>query len=228
MASSETRTTTYSVVEALFHLLMRVLQVIADGSPGGGTTHALQILTGLYRRYSFSLITQHNSYLLSEVSNLGISSFGIEFFRSRLDPRVPVRIRRIVGDLRPDIIHAHGGRAAFFCALGRVRPRIVYTVHAYHFVARNPFFRSLAVSAERTVSRSAAHVIFVCNYDSRLADKYRLLQKETTKSVIPCGIPLSQILRATSPSLRHVGFIGRLEHQKDPLLMIDVLERLPE
>jgi glycosyltransferase involved in cell wall biosynthesis len=207
---------------------MRVLQVIADGSPGGGTTHVLQILTGLRRQHSFGLITQDKSYLLREGRNLGISSFGIEFFRSRIDPRVPIRIRQIVGNFRPDVVHAHGGRAAFFCALGRLRPRMVYTVHAYHFVDKSPAFRSLAIASERWMSRRTAHTIFVCNYDRRLAEKYSLLRKEATRSVIPSGIALSQIPRAAPSSSRHIGFIGRLEHQKDPLLFLAVLERLPE
>lgn len=207
---------------------MRILQIIADGSPGGGTSHTLQILTRLKSDYSFALITQKNSYLLSEASHLGIATFGIEFFRSRLDPRVPIRIRQIVGELRPDVIHAHGGRAVFFCSLGRVQPPMVYTVHAYHFVDKNPFMRSLAVGAERMVSKYAAHTIFVCNHDSRLASKYGLISNAARKSVIPCGIPPLHIPKTSLSSLRHLGFIGRLEHQKDPLLFLDVLKRLPE
>jgi glycosyltransferase involved in cell wall biosynthesis len=207
---------------------MRILQVIADGSPGGGTTHTLQILSGLKNGYNFSLLTQQSSYLFAEATHLGIPTFGIEFFRSRLDPRVPIRISKIADDVRPDVIHAHGGRAAFFASLGRVRIPMVYTVHGYHFVAKNPFFRSLAIRAERRASRSAEHVVFVSSHDLRLAEKYGFLGTETKKSVIHCGIPFSKLPPATPSSLRHVGFIGRLEHPKDPLLMLDVFERLPE
>ena len=96
---------------------IRVLQIVADGSPGGGTTHVLQILRGLRNRCSFGLVTQRDSYMLDEARSLGIPSFGVDFFHSRLDPRVPLNLRRIAGEYGARVVHLHGGRAAFFYAL---------------------------------------------------------------------------------------------------------------
>src|ERR1051325_4295290 len=130
---------------------MRVLQVVADGNPGGGTTHALKILARLNREYALGLITQRGSYLMSEATRLGIESFGVEFFRSRFDPEVPIRIRKIAREIRPDFIHTHGGRSAFFCSLSGIQAPMVYTVHAYHFVHRNFVFRSAAIRAKNKI-----------------------------------------------------------------------------
>jgi glycosyltransferase involved in cell wall biosynthesis len=71
-------------------------------------------------------------------------------------------------------------------------------------------------------------VIFVSSYDLQVAKKYNLLQNGARKSLIRCGISLSRIPRAAPSDSRHVGFIGRLENQKDPLLVLEVFARLPD
>ena len=59
---------------------MRVLEIVADGSPGGGTTHILQILKGLSDFTSFELVAQSGSYLLQVAQKLGIPCHGVDFF----------------------------------------------------------------------------------------------------------------------------------------------------
>lgn len=52
---------------------MRVLQIVADGNPGGGTTHVLHLLRSLGGTYTFGLVTQANPYweLSTPWSHLG-------------------------------------------------------------------------------------------------------------------------------------------------------------
>jgi glycosyltransferase involved in cell wall biosynthesis len=45
--------------------------------------------------------------------------------------------------------------------------------------------------------------------------------------VIHNGIPIPSSPKATAGSTRRIGFLGRLEPQKDPLLFLDVVEQLP-
>jgi glycosyltransferase involved in cell wall biosynthesis len=205
----------------------RVLEVVADGNPGGGTTHVLQVLRGLRSMFSLGLVTQHDSYLLNEARKLGITCFGVNFFRSRVDPQVRRRLRRPVGEFAPRLVHAHGGRAGFFLALARVQVPAVYTVHGYHFLHKSLAMRQLALLAERVASRSARQVIFVSEHDARVAQAYKLVTGSEQGSVIHNGVRLAEIPAAEPESLRHVGFIGRLEHPKDPFLFLDVMEQLP-
>jgi len=44
-------------------LVMKVLQFVADGAPGGGTNHVIQLLTGLGANYENVLLTQEHTYL---------------------------------------------------------------------------------------------------------------------------------------------------------------------
>jgi hypothetical protein len=45
---------------------MRVLKIVVDGDPGGGTAHVLQILCGFSKVYYLCFITQADSYLSKE------------------------------------------------------------------------------------------------------------------------------------------------------------------
>jgi glycosyltransferase involved in cell wall biosynthesis len=208
-------------------MTLKVLQIVADGSRGGGTTHVLQILRGLSNVCSFKLVAQRGSSLLNEAGDLGIPCADADFFSSRLDARVPLKLRHIVREFEPQVVHVHGGRAGFFHTLAATRKPTVYTVHGYHFVHKHPLFRWFAVRAERLVASSARNVILVANYDAAVARTYKLLTDPNKSVVIHNGIPVKKISRAKPKETKHVGFVGRLEYQKDPLLFLKVMERLP-
>lgn len=206
---------------------MRVLEVVADGNPGGGTTHVLQILRGLQQNCSMGLVTQRDSYLSNETRSLGIPTFGVDFFRSRLDLRVPFRLRRIVREFGAQVVHVHGGRAGYFYSLAPVKVPFIYSVHGYHFLHKSSPMRRLALSAERLAARRAQRVIFESEYDSRVARTYGILRNSTKSTIIPNSIPLSEVPTSQSEQPRHIGFVSRLEYQKDPILFLEVLEQLP-
>jgi glycosyltransferase involved in cell wall biosynthesis len=211
---------------------IKALLIVADGAPGGGTTHVLQILGGLSYACSFGLVTQKDSYLFREARHMGIPCADIDFFRGRLDLRVSLRLRRLVRRFGPQLVHVHGGRAAFFHSLAATKVPTVYTVHGYHFLLKGSLRRWLATNAERLNALCARCVILVSNHDAEVARSYRLLLKPEKSLVVHNGIPLASIPEAwrrglEHQGLRHVGFVGRLEDEKDPLLFLDVVERLP-
>ena len=207
---------------------MRVLQIVADGKPGGGTTHVLQILKGLRHAVSFQLITEEQSYLMKEAGALGIPCQGLRFFISRLNPAIPFQLRALVMAFQPDLVHIHGGRAGLFFTVSLLKVPMVYTVHGFHFVEKSPTIRRMALMAERWNLRRACHSIFVSKYDVVLAEKFQLLSGSTKRSVIYPGLSLENLPPPLPQGLLHIGFIGRLEHQKDPLLFVEMMEFLPE
>ena len=120
---------------------MRVLVIVADGRPGGGTTHVLQILKGLPDCTSFELVTQSGSYLLQEAQKLGIPCHGLDFFFSRLNPAIPITLRRICSSAQPHVAHVHGGRAGLFFSLARIDVPTLYTVHGFHLLQKSLVLR---------------------------------------------------------------------------------------
>jgi glycosyltransferase involved in cell wall biosynthesis len=206
---------------------MRVLEIIASGGFGGGTNHVLQILRGFKDSLSLYLVTQRDSYLFKKAGEIGIPCTGLNFFSGRVDPRVPFRLQKVLRSVKPHVVHVHGGRAAFFLALARSAVPSVYTVHGFHFLHKPFPFRWLAIGAERLALNRANHVIFVSQFDQKLAKAYRILSGNTPNCVIHNGIPCPSVTVGAQGQECLIGFIGRLEPEKDPLLFLDSLGELP-
>jgi glycosyltransferase involved in cell wall biosynthesis len=206
----------------------KILYIVADGSLGGGTTHCLQLLREFCSEFDLGLITQRQSYLEQQGFDLGISTFGLDFFSSRLDLRVPLRINHIVRAFKPDIVHVHGGRAAFFWSLSKPLVPTIYTIHGLHFAHKRGLLKWLGYWGERWAVRRAQSIIFVSYYDRTLAHKYALIHPNQTESVIYNGIPLKSLPVAVSVPQWDVGFVGRLESVKDPLLFVEIIRAAPE
>jgi glycosyltransferase involved in cell wall biosynthesis len=205
----------------------RVLQIVADGSPGGGTTNVLALLGDLARHGAFELAfcVQSDSYALGQARALGVPATGIDFFRSRLSTRTPRALQRSIRAFDPDLVHVHGARAGFFMTgtgLRQDRPRVVYTVRGYHFLDKPHGLRELAALAERFAHARAHASVHVCRYDEALAERWWLLPSDQRREVIYNGIDPRELPPAAEPDLRCVAFLGRLAWQKDPLLLAEI------
>lgn len=84
------------------------------------------------------------------------------------------RLTRIIGEVKPDVIHAHSSKAGALSRLARLlRPRIpvIYTPHGYAFAGY--FAHELERRAYREVERAlaplATRVLCVCEAEARLA-----------------------------------------------------------
>jgi glycosyltransferase involved in cell wall biosynthesis len=206
---------------------MRILEAVADGAPGGGTAHVLQLIAAVRAHLpaEVHLVSQAGSPALAEARRLGAIVHGLDFFTSRFDPRLWLRLGALVRRLRPTLIHAHGARAGLPLAAIAGR-RLIYSVHGYHFVGKAWGPRQLAILAERRCSRRAGLTLFVCASDRELAAEAGILRHCRRERVIPNGIELDLPPATGSPDGRCLGFLGRLVEQKNPLLLLDVLDAL--
>jgi glycosyltransferase involved in cell wall biosynthesis len=207
---------------------MRIVQVLADGRPGGGTSLVLDLCESLLplQGVQVHLVSERHSHALERARALGIVPVGVDFFGS-VRERVG-GLRRALESLRPDLVHVHGARAGFFMSLAG-RPagaRIVYTVHGYHFRGRPAWLRPLAFLAERRAHRAADVLTFVCEHDRRLARRWHLASGRTPAAVIANGVRCDRIPPARGGEPRLVAFCGRLSRPKDPLLAVRVAAKL--
>ncbi len=208
---------------------MRILQLIADGRPGGGTTHVLSLMRDLIgMEYEVHFVSQQDSYILRQAREMGVQTQGVNFFFSRLDARVPLRLSRIVRRIRPDLIHVHGSRAGFFLSWSGARALapVVYTVHGYHFPHKPSWVRPLARLAEQKATKMASELALVSDHDRMICERFVLSPECGRGIVIYNGVEDITRDRAISVNLRCVGFLGRVESQKDPLLFVETLRLL--
>jgi glycosyltransferase involved in cell wall biosynthesis len=104
-----------------------------------------------------------------ELAAAGLATTALDLMGARMSLRGPWQLAALQRRLRPDLVHYHGTRAAFFGALARpVVPRVpvVYTAHGLAY--RNPSLgprRALLVAAERIACAGAAHVVSVSRPD---------------------------------------------------------------
>ncbi|MCK4302934.1 MAG: glycosyltransferase [Candidatus Eisenbacteria sp.] len=212
--------------------LRSVMQVVADGRPGGGTTNVLALTEDLLAAgVAVRLVSQTGSYAVAQACQMGVQVDEVDFFGPRGLLSAPAHLGVLVARHRPDIVHLHGGRAGFLGALDRrigLRQPVGYTVRGYHFLRKPRFWRSLGVLAQRRASGRADVTIWVCRYDQELAATWGLLPDGKRGIVIRNGVRVADIPPARAPRPRSVGFLGRLTHQKNPQLLIEVARLLKD
>jgi len=206
-----------------------VLQAVADGRRGGGTTHVLQLIEALQDALPVEvhLLSQAGSPALAEAGERGAVCHGLDFFASRLDPRLWLRIRALLGDLRPALVHAHGARAGLPLSFAVRGVPFLYSVHGYHFIGKPPLVRHLAIAAERRCSARADLTVFVSRHDRDLAARSGILKACRRHKVIPNGVDPAGLPGAVgSHDGRRLAFLGRFSAEKNPLLALEVLDRV--
>ena len=206
---------------------MKILQFVTAGDRGGEAHHVLQLLKGLGRGIRQVLLTSSNSYLGKAASELGVEVFCGDFSGPRWHRTAVTYVREAIELTQPDLIHCHGGSAAFYLNFVRKKIPTVYTVHDWKHVRNTRMSRCLDWCEEFYAMRQMSHVIFVAQSDCQLAVRHNLLPKKKPHSVIFKGIH-PPAARGENSTKIGVGFIGRLVDQKNPELFLDIAEQLPE
>lgn len=207
-------------------LTHQILQIVADGRPGGGTTAVLGLCDDLKQSgHSLALITDSRSYAAEAARNMGIDVIELPFFESRLDPRIAWKIGEAIRTRRPALVHAHGARAglplSFFPQRGERR---VYTVHGYHFIGKKGVAHRFARMAEMRIASRSNCGIFVSQADRDIARENAIAFAD--EAVIYNGIALDDIAPAPSRVSFDVVFSARLHRQKNPLFAIEIMRIL--
>jgi glycosyltransferase involved in cell wall biosynthesis len=207
-----------------------VLQVVADGAPGGGTTAVLSLSRGLLEAgWDVSLATQPDSYAYHEAAKTGLRAHGVTFFGAASPLAVARQLAGVVQAAKPDLIHAHGGRGmSAFCLppLRRLAPSLVYTVHGYHFAHKQGVRRWAGWGAECMMARRAARMIFVGNSDRQIAEASRILPASTCASLIRNGVNPADFSPGAAAPTHDLIFAARMHRQKNPAFVIEIMKAL--
>jgi len=211
----------------------RIVHIIGDGRPGGGATAVLTLARLLTAGGNESaIITQTDSPLIRQAAAAGIEVRSADFSRRGNTLAAARSIAAHLRDLGAGIVHAHGARAGLPAALvapGLVAPgrhrKFVYTVHGFHFPHKPHGLRELAWAAEGFIMARAACTIFVSAADSLIGQRYRLTALAPSSQIIKNAVVVDPGL-FSSEKVYDIGFLGRLHHQKNPLILADVLKAI--
>lgn len=213
----------------------KIIQVIGNGEPGGGTTAVLTLSQLLQDAgHTVSIASQQGSYLLDAAGKAGIATHGLEFASRGAAIGAWSALSALLQTEQPSVMHAHGGRAGLPTALAfrlgrqcrqKVSAGFVYTVHGFHFPPKSPLPRHLGRLAEKLCIGTAHWTNFVSQGDHLIAEKAHLLAHPERSGVIANAV-MSHDLPMLGDGAFDIVYLGRLTPQKNPLILPDIIAAL--
>jgi glycosyltransferase involved in cell wall biosynthesis len=205
----------------------RVLLVAAGTTTtGGGERHVADLLEHLPRAgFDIALLCPDGGDLGGLARGLGAPVCNVPIDSGFSAARVrAVRAAIVAAD--PDVVHAHGSRAAAFARLAdpRARRRVVYTIHGIHVDKPESAARRIALtSVERLLRPRTARFVTVCASDATRGAHLGVLTADRTTTIhngveLPRVAPPRGRLRAELGAGSDVPIVlsaGRLEEPKD-------------
>jgi glycosyltransferase involved in cell wall biosynthesis len=230
---------------------IKILRIINRFNIGGPTYNATFLSAFLGDEYETMLVgglpDEGESDSLFILDKYGVKPVLIEEMvrkpSLKSDRLAYKRIKQIILDFQPDIVHTHASKAG---ALGRKAanacgvPVIVHTFHGHVF---HSYFGKLKTTLfkyiERTLAKKSTGIIAISETQKReLCEAYTICKAEKVR-VIPLGFDLTpfhekaQSQRATvrsnyglDDSTIAIAIIGRLAPIKDHSFFFDVIDRV--
>ena len=216
---------------------MRVLEVAAATSlDGGGEKHVADLLRRLPAAgVQVALAAPPAGGLWELAASLGVPSFATPIEHG-FTARAFAGFRAALAALAPDVVHAHGSRAAAFARAADplARRRVVYTLHGIHADQGSPARRGILLGLERALRPRTARFVAVSRANRDKGARLGILDPTRT-AVVPNGIefPLPDADRGVFR--RELGVaegrplvlsVGRLDVPKDQATLLRAWGRL--
>lgn len=196
---------------------MKILHVAAANSTsGGGEKHVLDCVEQMVARgHEVALAAPSGGDLGTRAQEAGAQYFPLEISHG-VHPRQFATLRRIINEFEPDIVHAHGHRAALFArkADSLAGQRVVYTFHGIH--VNKGILAPVKTKLERSLIKRTAYFIAVADADVALARKLAICDPSKI-SVVHNGVPEPKTLERGS--FRREVFNGEV-NEETPLVLL--------
>ena len=208
-----------------------LLLAAANATSGGGEKHVADLLELLPSAgIDVSLACPPGGDLSALAERLGIDVAPVEIASGFSAGKVR-GVSRAIAEASPDVVHAHGSRAALFARLAdpRAAQRCVYTVHGIHAdKAGSLARRTVFLGLERFLCVRTAHFVTVCESDIAKGARLGVLDVARASVVYNgigaapgdavCGAFRAELgLPAGAPLVLSV---GRMHQQKDQATLL--------
>ncbi len=225
----------------------RILRVLNRFNIGGPSHNAIYLTKYLTDDFETLLIGgvpaagEESSFPWTVKHN--VNARMVSWLRREIQPltdlKAVFKLRSVINDFKPDIIHTHASKAgltARLSALSKIasRPIMVHTFHGNVFSGYfNTFMSSIVLNTERFLAKYTDAIIAISHLQKReLVEKYRIADSEKVY-VIKLGFPLQKVEPDESkarkilqerfgikPEWRLIAFVGRLAPVKQPELFV--------
>lgn len=215
---------------------MKVLIVVTQGVWGGAQRHVYDLAVGLKDRHSITVMHGAGTALPEKLAAQGVPTVSLEALKRDIGPgdfHTFLHIFTWVLRERPDIIHAHSSKAAFFVSLVGFLTGIktVVTIHGWAFTQRHkPVLVALFYANHALSCLMASHVIAVSRFIHKRAPLRWLIERKLTLiyNGIECGTPLATPLPTPTTTPYIIGSIGELHDTKGYDVLIKAYAELPD
>lgn len=184
--------------------MIKVLRILNRFNLGGPVYNASYLTSDLSNEFNTLLIggpcEEGEADAMYIAHQLGVHPIVIEEMGRSVNPlqdlRALRRIRKIIREFKPDIVHTHASKAG---ALGRIAARlegvpvIVHTFHGHVFHSYFGKIKTLTYKTiERLLSRVTTMIVTISNQQRiEICDIHRITKREKT-CVIPLGFDLQR------------------------------------
>ena len=229
----------------------KVLRIINRFNLGGPTYNAAYLTKYLSPEFDTLLcggtIDKTEGDATFIVYNLGIEPKIIsEMHRSidlQADYKAYLKIKSIISDFKPDIVHTHASKAGALGRLAAYRMGVPVILHTFHGHVFDKYFSSLSsniyIQIERFLAKRSSKIIALSeNQKNELAHKFKICSEDKIH-VIPLGFDLDRFQENTQEKRKSfredykinddeiaIAIIGRLVPIKNHELFLNVVKEV--
>ena len=203
--------------------MTRILYVITRSIMGGAQRHVLELANGFKDRHDVSVALGAHGFLTEQLDAAGIPYHVLPDLQRSINPfsdvKATLALRRLMKDIRPDIVHAHSAKAGLVARLAArlAGVRSIYSVHGWAFDKGVSLGQRAVVWPVEAVSALFSDVVmFSTRYDRDYAR--RSLPVRARKLVIvPYGVEAEapQSTPGDAVDRPAVIMVARFSDQKD-------------
>jgi glycosyltransferase involved in cell wall biosynthesis len=230
--------------------MIKVLRIINRFNLGGITYNVSYLSRYLPQEYETMLIggpeeeSEESSLFIPE--SLGLKPVIIQELRRSINPFKDYfayrRIKKIIHEFKPDIVHTHASKAGAVGRLAAISCGVPVIVHTFHGHVFHGYFSPLKTNffkfLERKLAAKSSAIIAISPIQKKELTQTHSICDEKKTFVIPLGFDLDRFAERQDEKRRSfrekyglrdelvIGIIGRLAPIKNHYLFIDAVEHV--
>ena len=229
--------------------MIKVLRIINRFNLGGPTYNAAYLTKYLPPEYETLLVggvaEKHETDSLHIVKSLNINPIILPEMSRSIHPlndwKSYVKLRKIIKQFRPDIVHTHASKAGLLGRLAAIHENVPVIVHTFHGHIFHSYFHPLItktfLNIERYLAQKTSTIVAISELQKRELSQVFKVAKDDKFEVIPLGLDLRKFAegkeykRSKFRSQHNIpknyiviGIVGRLVPIKNHYLIIDAIQ----